>query len=68
MTANTEKTEVIIIKAVTFVGPLRPVLFGEKQSRVVTAAKCLGVTIDNKMTWKNQITKVSNPYDTKFSH
>ena len=68
MTVNTEKTEVMVIKAATFVGPLRPVLFGEKQLRVVTTAKCLGVTIDNNMTWKNQITKVSNQYNAKLSH
>ena len=68
MTVNTEKTEVMVIKAATFVGPLRPVLFGEKQLRVVTTAKCLGVTIDNNMTWKNHITKVSNQYNAKLSH
>ena len=67
MTVNTEKTEVMIIKAATFAGPLRLVLFGEKQLRVVTKVKCLGVTIDNNMTWKDQISKVSNSYNAKLS-
>ena len=49
MTVNTEKTEVMIVTFLAFVGPLRPVLFDEKQLRVITTARYLGVTIDNSM-------------------
>ena len=67
LTANLDKTEVLIITQRPFIGPILPIRFGESQIKVVSTTKSLGVEIDNKLTWKKQLRKVTKSFGAKLS-
>ena len=50
LTAHTGKTETMISKANGFIGPLRPIMFGNAVINYVTNSTCLGIVIDNRLT------------------
>ena len=47
------KTEAMIISSRTFCGPLKPIKLGDKIVNFVSETRCLGVTIDSKLSWNN---------------
>ena len=53
-TVHTCKTETVISKANGFIGPLRPIMFGIAVIKYVTNSTCLGIVIDNRLTWTKQ--------------
>ena len=67
LTANIDKTEAMIITQGPFIGPTLPIRFGESQIKVVSTTKSLGVEIDNKLTWKKQLRKVTKSFGAKLS-
>ena len=57
LTLHSGKSEVMIIQRDQFVGPLLPVTHGGTQIDYTTKTKLVGVVIDNKLTWKDQLEK-----------
>ena len=59
LTIHTGKTEAMIISHRDFTGPQTPVWFGISIINNVTLITCFGITIDNKLSWNKQFSKVS---------
>ena len=55
MTIHPKKSEIMILTNKKFIGPLNKVKLGEDDIEVVAESKCLGVTIDEKISWKTQV-------------
>lgn len=55
LTVHTGKTVAILISSHAFVGPLRPLMFGNPYIYFSTKSTCLGVEIDYKLNWKPQV-------------
>ena len=53
LTMHAGKTEAMIISSRTFCGPLKPIKLGDKIVNFVSETRCLGVTIDSKLSWNN---------------
>ena len=53
LTMHAGKTEAMIISFRTFCGPLKPIKLGDKIVNFVSETRCLGVTIDSKLSWNN---------------
>ena len=66
MTVNSDKTEAMIISLKPFIGPLRPLIFGDSNIKFVTTSKCLGVTIDNTLKWNVQVKNIVKSYGAKL--
>jgi len=52
LTVHTGKTEAMLICKHAFVGPMRPLIFGNS---FTSKSTCLGVVIDHNLNWKPQI-------------
>ena len=65
LTVHTGKTEAMILKANGFIGPLRPIIFGNAVIKYVTNSICLGIVIDNILTWTKQHEKVMKSFSAK---
>ena len=61
------KSEVLIMTAQEFVGPLKPIMIGKDIIDYVQSSKCLGVTADNHLYWNLHIDGVPESFRTKVS-
>eukprot|EP00794_Sanderia_malayensis_P016460 gene16460-18092_t len=59
LTIHPDKTKVMIISRKTIVGSLRPIKLEDHIVKYVAESKCLGMTGDNWLSWKNHIKKAS---------
>ena len=66
LTVHTGKTEAMIISHKNFTGPLSPIWFGTSIIKYVTQSTSLGITIDNKLSWDKQLTKITTSFNTKL--
>ena len=48
LTVHTGKTEAMILKANGFIGPLKPIMFGNALTKYITNNARLGIVIDNR--------------------
>ena len=55
LTVHTGKTVAMLISSHAFVGPMRPLMFGDSFIYFNTKSTCLGVEIDYKLNWKPQV-------------
>ena len=55
LTVHTGKTVAMLISSHAFVGPMRPLMFGDSYIYFNTKSTCLGVEIDYKLNWKPQV-------------
>lgn len=55
LTIHSGKSEAMIISHKAFCGPLKPVMLEHKDVKFVTETRSLGVTIDNRLSWHNQV-------------
>jgi len=60
------KTEIMFIAKSPFVGPLPAFNLGTHFINVTSNVKCLGLTIDNKLTWKAHTSKICKNFNTKL--
>ena len=55
LTVHTGKTVAMLISSHAFVGPMRPLMFGDSYIYFNTKFTCLSVEIDYKLNWKPQV-------------
>ena len=53
------KTEAMSMFKTPFIGPLRPITYESKLINCVSRSSCLGVTLDNKLSWFPHINQIS---------
>ena len=56
----------MIIQRDQFVGPLLPVMHGGTQIDYTMKTKLVGVVIDNKLTWRDQIKKTYKSLSSQY--
>ena len=61
------KSNAMIIKKTPFIGPLRPIYFGNDVISFATKADCLGLTIDKQLSWSIQINHACKSCSKKVS-
>ena len=66
MTVHTGKTEGMIISSSPFVGPLRPLYFGNSVISFTTKSTALGFTIYNELSWKPQVEAMCKTFLSKL--
>ena len=66
LTVHTGKTEAMYISCSPFVAPLREIKFGEDTIEFKQESKCLGVVIDNRLSWKPQVEAVCKKFLSKI--
>ena len=59
------KTEVMFISRKKFIGPLPRFQLNEQDINVTESVKCLGITIDNKLSWSNHVSNIMKNYRSK---
>lgn len=60
------KSEVMIMQGDQFVGPLLPVKWRDIQIDYTTKTKLVGVVIDNKLTWRDQLEKTQESLSSQY--
>lgn len=55
LTIHPDKTEVMLLTRINFVGPLRPIKLGDNVINFVSYSHSLCFTIDNKLSWGHHI-------------
>ena len=66
LTVHTGKTVAMLISNHSFVGPLRPVMFGNSYIHFTTKSTCLGVEIDYKLNWKPHVKALHTKFGGKL--
>ena len=56
----------MILAKQQFTGPLQPLHFGSGFVKLVNSTSCLGVTIDNKLSWHSQVDTVKASFSKKI--
>ena len=59
LTINPEKSEILILNRKKLFGPLQGVFLNKKPINYAVKSKCLGMTLDDKVSWKNHVQNVS---------
>ena len=65
LTIHPIKTEAMLIRKSPFIGPLPPLHFGSGFIRLVESSTCLGVKLDNKLSWSDHIFHVRKCFAQK---
>ena len=65
LTTHPIKTEAMLIRKSSFIGPLPPLRFGSGFIRLVESSTCLGVKLDNKLLWSDHIFHVRKCFAQK---
>jgi len=65
LTIHPDKCEIIVLSKHRFVGPLAKVELGGKIIEIVHSSKCLGLTIDQNLTWETHIQNISKGFSQK---
>ena len=67
LVAHESKTEAMIISRSSFIGPLPALRYGTMTIELKSSSKCLGLTIDNKLSWQEHIRNVCNLFNQKLA-
>ena len=59
------KSEAMILSTSPFIGPLKPLKLVEDFIRYISSTACLGVTIDDKLSWSQHIKSICVSFNTK---
>ena len=60
-----DKTEVMIISSRNVVGPFQPIRLEDHIVKFVTKSECLGMTVDNQLSWCSQDKNASSNLNKK---
>ena len=66
LTLDKSKTAAMLISGTPFIGPMRDIQYGESSIQFNEQSKCLGVMIDNKLSWKPQVHAVRTQFAAKL--
>ena len=67
LTAHETKTETLLISRQNFTGPLLPLKYEQNIIEYKTTSRCLGLTIDNKLSWYDHIKTVCKSFNAKLA-
>ena len=67
LTLHESKTTAMLISGTPFIGPMRDIKYGESSIKFNEQSKCLGVIIDNKLSWKPQVNAVRTQFAAKLN-
>ena len=56
----------MILSPKSFIGPLQNIMLDGHEISLVSKASCLGLTIDNKLTWKEHVTRITKSFAIKI--
>ena len=59
------KSEAMILSINPFIGPLKPLKLGENFIQYISSTACLGVTIDDKLSWSQHIKSICVSFNSK---
>ena len=65
--AHESKTEAMIVSRSSFIGPLPALRYSTKTIEFKSSSKCLGLTIDNKLSWQDHIRNVCSLFNKKLA-
>ena len=57
--------EAVLPDAKSSIGPLNPLVWGDKTFEYRSFSVCLGIAIDEKLSWANHVKSVSTSYSSK---
>ena len=66
MVLHEGKSEAMVLSITPFVGPLKHLKWGEDTIWYVSSTKCLGVTIDDKLSWPQHISLARSAFNAKI--
>ena len=67
LVAHESKSEAMIISNQTFVGPLPCLRYGNSTIEYKVSCKCLGLTINNRLSWKEHTKNVCDSFSKKVA-
>ena len=62
------KTEIMFISRTSFIGPIPSFCLNAKEINVTNSVKCLGITIDNKLSWGLHVNKLCRDFKIKLKN
>ena len=65
MTIHPAKTELMLLSKSQFIGPLQKICLGQKELSFVSKSTCLGIQIDNKLSWSPHIKSLSKRFSAR---
>ena len=65
LSIHPNKTEVMIISSRNIVGPFQPIRLEDHTVKFVTESECLGMTVDNRLSWCSQVKNASSGLNKK---
>ena len=68
MTLHPDKSKVVIISKQNFIGPYPCITMNSEEINIVSETKCLGVIIDNKLSWSSQVNSIAKKFRTKVKN
>ena len=65
LSIHPDKMEVMIISSRNIVGPFEPIRLEDHIVKFVTESECLGMTVDNRLSWCSQVKNASSNLNKK---
>ena len=65
LTVHPGKCEAMLLMKTPFIGPLQPLYYGSEYIRFVATSTCLGVVIDQKLSWYAQVAQACKNFSKK---
>ena len=65
MTIHPAKTELMLLSKSKFIGPLQKICLGPNELSFVSKATCLGIQIDNKLSWSQHVGTLSKRFSAR---
>ena len=59
------KCDAVFLDTRAFIGPLKPLVWGDKTIEYRSFSVCLGIAIDERLSWANHVKSVSTSYSSK---
>ena len=59
------KCDAVLLDTKPFIGPLKPLVWGDKTIEYRSLSVCLGIAIDERLSWANNVKSVSTSYSSK---
>ena len=60
------KCDAVLLDTKPFIGPLKPLVWGDKTIEYRSFSVCLGIAIDERLSWANHVKSVSTSYSSKI--